>query len=131
MTSPCHSVSAPAPPILMYLCFISLLRLNHVKNRSVSFHSRIPNSLKNHVIHKFQILIYSIDLNLFFYGAAFERMFKSRCLCAIIRQCRFTLSLHRCTRGGRRAKNNFRPSHILLIFSSEPPRNLVLSILFF
>ena len=30
------------------------------------------------------------------YGAAFERMFMSRCLCAIIRQCRITLSLYRC-----------------------------------
>ena len=30
-----------------------------------------------------------------FYGAAFERMFTNRCLCAIIRQCTITLSLYR------------------------------------
>ncbi len=30
------------------------------------------------------------------YGAASERMFTSRCLCAIIRQSRITHSLHRC-----------------------------------
>ena len=31
------------------------------------------------------------------YGAAFERMFTIYCLCAIIRQCRITLSLYKCT----------------------------------
>ena len=30
------------------------------------------------------------------YGAAFERMFTSLCLCAIIRQCTITLLLNRC-----------------------------------
>ena len=30
------------------------------------------------------------------YGAAFERIFTSRCLCTLIRQCTITLSLHRC-----------------------------------
>ena len=30
------------------------------------------------------------------YSAAFERLFTSRCFCAIIRQCTITLSLYRC-----------------------------------
>ena len=32
----------------------------------------------------------------FHYGASFERMLTSRCLCAILRQCTITLSLNRC-----------------------------------
>ena len=56
----------------------------------------------NNLFSPFSICASAVSLFLSFlcpsiYGAAFERMFMSRCLCAIIRQCRITLSLHRST----------------------------------
>ena len=41
------------------------------------------------------VSLFLASLCLSIYGAAFERMFTSRCLCAIIRQSRITHSLHR------------------------------------
>ena len=43
-----------------------------------------------------QFLFFVASLCPSIYGAAFERMFMSRCLCAIIRQCTITISLYRC-----------------------------------
>ena len=36
------------------------------KNQNISLHSRLRNSLKNRLIEKFEILIISIDLKVFF-----------------------------------------------------------------
>ena len=43
-----------------------LLWLNHAKNQNSSLYCRIHNSLKNRLIHKVQILIYTINLKFFF-----------------------------------------------------------------
>ena len=54
-----------------------------------------------HIFSSFYICTSAVSLFLAsicpsIYGAAIERMFTSRCLCAIIRQCTINLSLYRC-----------------------------------
>ena len=44
----------------------------------------------------FAVSLFLVSLCPSIYSAAFERIFTSRCLCAIIRQCTITLSLFRC-----------------------------------
>ena len=44
----------------------------------LSLHSRLCNSLKNHLIDKFEILIHSIDPKLFFVKSLPERCYDKR-----------------------------------------------------
>ena len=58
--------------------------------------------LTNHLFFSFLYLrvrsfSFLASLSPSIYGAAFERRFTSSCFCAIIRQCRITLSLYKCT----------------------------------
>ena len=78
--------------------FYNLFFYNHFKIKCYKAQLIISNV---HLFSPFSICppTGSLFLASFFpliYSAAFERLFTSRCFCALIRQCTITLSLYRC-----------------------------------
>ena len=55
------------PRILISTCCFIFCLSEPTKHQNISRHSRLRNSLKNHIINKFEILIRSIDPKLSFF----------------------------------------------------------------